>query len=246
VEARQGERILRYQELYQKYSRLGLSEARDRANAIYGLEKKLLRTMQVEGGFGILEDAKYKGTLGRSLLWHRGSDTSSLVRIRNAHVPSWSWMAYSGTKDSTGKSYPGGIDYFPPDFAGKDWEDIQSPWSTPTKNGPPNTLTANGWAYDIAVDGAMADPAVCIIIYDVPAEVFYDVSIDDRKHKPRCVVLGIQKGEQQRGERTHYVLLIRPTQDPDGEHSVLYERVGAGFMPGKCIQERDLIKVHVR
>jgi hypothetical protein len=193
--------------------------------------------MQVEGGFGILEDAKFKGTLRRSLLWHRGSDTPSLNRIKNVKAPSWSWMAYSGGEDMNGKRYAGGIDYFMPDFAGNEWEDIQSPWSIPKKTGPDNTITANGWEYDIAVDGVMSDPEICNIIYDVPAE--------EGKQKTRCVVVGIQDGDEQRRERKHYVVVIRATEEPDGEGSVLYERVGAGFMPGKCM-EGDVIKVFVR
>jgi hypothetical protein len=146
-------------------------------------------------------------------------------------------MAYSGIEDSNGKRHPGGIDYFIPDFAGNEWEDVQSPWSIPTKADRSNMLTANGWQYDTTVDGAMLDPQVCNIIYDVTAE--------EGKQASRCIVLGVRKGQEQRLEKTHYVLIIRATQEGDGEGSVLYERVGAGYMPGKCIVG-DVVKVHVQ
>lgn len=79
--APQGERILRYQELYQMYSRLGLTMAYDRPTAIDGLQQRLLRTMTVQGGFGVFDEGETKGTLRRSLLWHRGNDTPNLTRI---------------------------------------------------------------------------------------------------------------------------------------------------------------------
>jgi hypothetical protein len=59
AQAKQGERILRYQELYQQYSRLGLTNDFDRPTAIDALQQKLLRTMLVKGGWGVFSMMRY-------------------------------------------------------------------------------------------------------------------------------------------------------------------------------------------
>ena len=51
-----------------------------------------------------------------------------------------------------------------------------------------------------------------------------------------CVVLGIQKGGNAVKERTHYVLLITPTALTAATGEQVCERVGVGFMPGRCIE----------
>lgn len=222
VKAPQGERILRYQELYQRYSRLGLSQDYDRPTAIDGLQQKLLRTMNVEGGFGVLEDENIKGTLRRSLLWHRGADTHTLKRIvfpdDRAGVPSWSWMAYAGGKDNSG-----GIDYFNLDFDGFDWQAITSPWSRADSEDGRNALVADSREYDaLLAQGNRVDEFR--IIMDAPAE--------ERQYATRCIVLGVEKRGFSIHEKAHYVLVIRPTSCHDE-----YERVGAGWMPGRCLTD---------
>ena len=218
VKAPQGERILRYQELYQQYSRLGLSQDYDRPTAIDGLQQKLLRTMDVEGGFGILEDNNIKGTLRRSLLWHRGDDTKSLKRIvfpkDRADVPSWSWMAYAGGKDNSG-----GIDYFKVDFDGFDWQAITSPWSRAGTGGEIHALIADSRAYTTLQGNS---EGTFRIIFDAPQE--------EGKYATKCIVLGVEKGEMSLDGKLHYVLVIKPTS-----FKGRYERVGAGWMPGRCL-----------
>ncbi|RQM04651.1 hypothetical protein DH86_00003760, partial [Scytalidium sp. 3C] len=124
MRAPQGERIIRLQDLYKKYSRLDLSKNYDRPMAIDGLEKRIHRALSTKGGLGIFDEGEQKGLLRRSLLWYRGPDTTTLTPIdfpsdRDISVvPSWSWMAYTG-----------GIDFLDPKFGGMDWLEIQSPWS---------------------------------------------------------------------------------------------------------------------
>lgn len=180
--------------------------------------------MQIKGGFGILEDSKIKGTLRRSLLWHRGLDTSSLERIvfppdRNG-VLSWSWMAYSGIKDSN-----------------REREDIQSPWSDSTEASSSTKLIADAWEYDTTVDDAMLYSELCNIIHDVAA--------DQGASESRCIVLGKRKEPEQQSEKIHYVLIVRAMQVKNEEGYALYERIGAGYMPGKCIL-KNAGKVHVQ
>lgn len=219
--APQGERIVRYQELYQIYSRRGLSRASDRPRAINGLEQRLLRTMNVKGGFGMFDAGSTKGLLRRSLLWHRGSDTPSLTRIPRITVPSWSWMAYAGGKDANGKEYAGGINYFKLKFNGVDWEDFESPWSRSENGEANNTLTAKVREFNRNAARTGED----YLMFDTPA--------DTDRYNAKCVVLGIQKGTMALNDKRHHVLVVVPTDRFDNDSRV-YERVGAGYLPGRC------------
>ncbi|KAJ9148868.1 hypothetical protein NKR23_g4690 [Pleurostoma richardsiae] len=100
-----GEKIRLYEDLYKQYSRLEFSWLADRAVAIAGLEKRLIRDFN-NGGYGVFDDGR--GLLHRSLLWRRGVDQPSLSRIvfplGRRSAPTWSWMGYNG-----------GIDYFSDD-----------------------------------------------------------------------------------------------------------------------------------
>ncbi|KAF2629111.1 hypothetical protein BU25DRAFT_27006 [Macroventuria anomochaeta] len=52
-------------------------------------------------------------------------------------------------------------------------------------------------------------------------------------HSSLCVVLGNAKGSPMRSEQRHCLLIITPVAGQGG--NVVYERIGAGFLPGKCI-----------
>ncbi|KAF2234694.1 hypothetical protein EV356DRAFT_514837 [Viridothelium virens] len=227
--APQGERIIRYQELYQIYSRLGLSDASDRPRAINGLEKRLLRTMNVRGGFGIFDAGSTKGLLRRSLLWHRGSDTPSLTRISWITVPSWSWMAYAGGKDTNGKEFPGGINYFQLSFNGFDWEDIESPWSHPKNGESSDKLIAKVREFKQSAARTRED----YLMFDTPA--------DTNRKNAKCIILGIQKGPIASSEKRHYVLVVVPTVRFDDKNTRIYERVGAGYLPGRCFTDGSVL-----
>ncbi|KAH6629798.1 hypothetical protein C7974DRAFT_472500 [Boeremia exigua] len=230
AQAKQGERILRYQKLYQQYTRLGLTKDFDRPTAIDALQQKLLRTMLVKGGWGVLQDDEIPGTLRRSLLWHRGFGVDNLLRIAfppdRATPPSWSWMAYAGGKDNSG-----GIDYFNPDFGKFDWQDMDSPWSQPTSDQETTMLSTLSQEYDASAykgrDGVEA------------VKVVFDEHITVVQYPQRCVVLGIQRVEMPVHDKRHYILVIKATSKPG-----IYERVGAGYVPGICIIGQP-IEVHI-
>ena len=227
-----GERIIRFQELYQIYSRLGLTRASDRPRAINGLEKRLLHAMNVKGGFGMFQAASTKGLLCRSLLWHRGSDTPSLSRIPRITVPSWSWMAYAGGKDATGKDYAGGINYFKLKFKGFDWEDFESPWSRSKKDEADYTLIAK-------VRGFTRSPARTgedHLVFDTPAH--------KGRYNAKCVVLGIQRGTSSLNDKRHYVLVVADRFDD--KNGRVYERVGAGYLPGRCLIADDAVLASIQ
>lgn len=110
-----GKKIQLFQSLYEKYTTLDLSFSEDRPIAIRGLEKRLLRALQTDGGHGV-----FNRYLHRCLLWRRSSkDLRRIKTFRGENIPSWSWMAYVGE-----------IKYMSVPFGGVSWtEDILSPWS---------------------------------------------------------------------------------------------------------------------
>ncbi|EUC46749.1 hypothetical protein COCMIDRAFT_35616 [Bipolaris oryzae ATCC 44560] len=234
--ATQGERILRFQELYRKYSRLGLSKAYDRPTAIDGLQQRLLRTMYVRGGFGVFDQGVTRGLLRRSLLWRRGVDTRSLTRIHFPAesvlptVPSWSWMAYTG-----------GIDYLQPDFGNYEWEDLQSPWST---NAPNNISSTDVSIVNMALVASARE-------YDSGAalssegELILDAPNPSSRPKTLCVVLGKAKGSPSPETQRHYVLIVAVAGHKGRAGETIYERVGAGYLPGKCISPTVVdVRIH--
>lgn len=227
-----------FQDLYSKYSRLELSHDADRPVAIAGIEKHLISSFKVRGGFGVLDDERH-GWLGRSLLWLRAPDaTGGLTRIdfealNDAAVtiippPSWSWMAYKGA-----------IDYLYLPFNEVDWEerDICSRWLRGTKNSwsysgdtltCPLKLTVHGRWFDL--EAARASNISSIILDDPDRTDELEVSL-------RCVVFGRLKYQTEESSETriHYVLLVKPTPSQDGGSSPIYNRVGVGYMPGALI-----------
>jgi hypothetical protein len=216
--AKHGERILRFQELYQQYSRLDLSSDYDRPIAISGLQQRLLRTMGVHGGFGALDNNDNRGLLRRSLLWHRGDNVEILKPIAfpsdQENVPSWSWMAFSG-----------GINYFPLAWNGYDWQEVESPWSSPTIALSSNAIKA--WVQ--ALDRSAARKDEIRIEFDDPSS----------SELPGCmaIVLGIERVSGEISDKKHYILAVKLKTSPTSESDTLYERVGAGYVPGKCLGE---------
>lgn len=228
MSATKGEKIVRYQDLYKKYSRLGLSKSYDRPIAIDGIQNRLLEAFKTRGGFGVFDDGVSRGLLRRGLLWHRGFDEGKLSRIefpsdRATEVPSWSWMAYTG-----------GIDYLELEFDGVDWEDLQSPW-TGQGGLAARTMDRGG---NIALGATVRDfdlgkasEGEGVLIFDTPGS--------SEKLELQCVVLGRQKGDQVWSEKTHYLLVVTPTTS-NRHGTKIYKRVGAGYLPGRCIAAKGL------
>jgi len=232
MSATKGERILRYQDLYKRYSRLGLTAASDRLYAINGLQSRLLKAFDTEGGFGIFDEGPdpKRGHLRRSLLWHRGDDVARMDRITfpartSVAVPSWSWMAYTG-----------GINYLDLDFTQVHrWMDLRSPWtrhswrhaptSEPMPPLPGGALALGGVAqdFDLAsiVEAAKEEDN---LIFDRPEEV-HTAGL-------KCVVLGAKEGHVPRGARRCFVLVIAPA-DQLGK---TWFRVGVGYLPERYVR----------
>ncbi|KAJ9138333.1 Serine/threonine-protein kinase par-4 [Pleurostoma richardsiae] len=129
----QGEKIIRFQNLYKTYSGLAFTKAYDRPIAVDGIQSCLLKAFGTHGGYGIFAEKNDKGRgpglLRRSLLWYRPPDKKELVRIKFpqdhagvATVPSWSWMAYMGE-----------VDFLQPPFGNINWMAIRSPCESQKK-----------------------------------------------------------------------------------------------------------------
>ncbi|KAF3804247.1 hypothetical protein GCG54_00000597 [Colletotrichum gloeosporioides] len=247
MKADQGERILRYQDLYSTYSRLGLSKDHDRTMAIDGLQDRLLNTLRVQGGFGIFDegdkDGQNRGLLRRSLLWRRGAGTPTLDRIKFpkdhpiAKVPSWSWMACKG-----------GIDYISPSFGGVDWEKMRSPWSKAT-GGFESKIQTDDRGGDVALVAEARDYNL-LNLRDGQGEIIFDRPGDSHQPSTKCVVLGKQKaiaplGDNTNNMRDHYLLIVASTNKRDKDGHLIYERVGAGYLPGKFIGSTgEEVRIH--
>lgn len=211
-----GMKIELFQSLYQRYSNLSLSFAKDRPIAIKGLEKRLIQTFKTVGGYGVFDCYLY-----RSLLWK--SSRQALERIdslSDGKVPSWSWMAYTG-----------GIEYLDVPFGRVSWaENIQSPFKILENEEYKNEdfknderrasleIVAKSWRLDVRqAKGLVLDNASC--------------SLDT---STRCVVLGSSKRAASDQAQKHYVLVVSAVHS---EQDDLYKRVGVGI-----VEESQLLK----
>lgn len=240
INASYGERVRRCEGLYEHYTRLALSNQIDRPIAIHGLQRRLLRALGASGSFGVFYDPRFPGLLPRSLLWRRGDDMhgQALSRIKfPAHrvissVPSWSWMAYTGS-----------IQYLVLRFGGFDWAHIESPWSDRREQ-----------AAD--VEGDDPDPGFIVearqysfesTTYDRDAAfqaggwLYFDDPSREASTDTLCVVLGIEKGldpstgnMKSSSEKMNYLIVVSERY-VGGQKNNVYERVGAGYLPGRCV-----------
>ncbi|KAK0614520.1 hypothetical protein B0T14DRAFT_309967 [Immersiella caudata] len=230
--AQQGEKIIHYQNLYERYARLGLTNEYDRPMAIDGLQHRILGALKSQGGFGVFDEGTTKkGLLRRSLLWHRARETTKLKRIvfpkdrTISVVPSWSWMAYTGA-----------IAYVRLEFGGVEWEELQSPWSgggevlTEVQGGR-IALVGQGREFNVGWGEGEA-----MLVWDVLGET--------ERLNVLCVVLGRQRGVV-KVEARCYVLLVTLGGGMSRDGTRLYERVGAGYLPGRCVHWERSVKVTI-
>jgi hypothetical protein len=209
--AKHGDRIVHSQELYQRYSRLHLSNDYDRPTAINGLQQRLLRSMRIWGEFGVFYQSEKEGLLPRTLLWHRGSNVARLRAIRfpddNEVVPSWSWIRLSG-----------GIDYLSLPFRGIDRHPILSTWSPSGNVAATNELVAEAREFDYP---ATQTPG-CRIILDIPE--------DSQKLKTMAIVLGTDKDHDMLKIKKHYILVVVSKDTVNSKGHIVCKRIGAGYL----------------
>lgn len=225
-------KISYFQGLYKQYSRLNFTRPDDRPFAIAGLEKRLLNAYETAGGFGIFDDGSKAdgGLFHRSLLWRRGEeegDTPELVPIdfpveRNIHVPSWSWMAYTG-----------GIEYTDPPFRSAEWEttEIKPPW---TRGNIRNASSAPRGG-EVAISAIVREYRKTDWKENEAKLVFDRNQVTGSEGRTAHCVVVARSLEGRVEQRRHYVLLVAPAQETTGRGEQTYRRIGAGFMLGKFI-----------
>jgi len=187
------------------------------------VENRLREAFKSGGNYGIFDDGldnrNKKGLFHRSLLWRRGGDVPlnpGLRRIifpasRNASVPTWSWMCYSG-----------GIDFLDVPFDQVTWEgkDIYPNIAAGRDGSSELHATVRGFLVD-RLDSAE-------LIYDVGNGSFNNTAGE-------CVVVARSKSGIDDQNRRFYVLIVSPTHSQAVGGDVVYERVGVGYMPGTAI-----------
>ncbi|RSL62420.1 hypothetical protein CEP53_004786 [Fusarium sp. AF-6] len=235
-ETSRGQRILYYQDLYKTYSRLKFTHWEDRAVAMNGLEQRLSWGFKCRGGFGILDDSRqehHRSLLHRSLLWHRakGSLEKIVFPPDRQKAPTWSWMAFQGE-----------IDYLAVPFNGVDWDTgLKSPWQKAEAQsaGRSEVLEIRATARQLKLGNTPIEGL----------QLFFNSSGQSQPlvSKALCVIIGKEKGYAHVGDRTHYILLVRPTGSAKEGQAMACERIGAGQVPGRCIElDRPGSEVRIR
>ncbi|KAM7212507.1 hypothetical protein V8F06_012129 [Rhypophila decipiens] len=177
-----GKRIMIIQGLYEQYSAMGLTYARDRPAAIRGLEARLIKTIGGPGGFGI-----FRQHLHRYLLWRRASENGpGLQRVTDflppsTPPPSWSWMAYSGE-----------IKYVDVPGAGVEWNGSLI-WPQSESDPTPGHLEAAVWEIAESKDMKLNDKETWISM---------DGPLANTVKPTKCVIVGISKS------KTPYCLVL--------------------------------------
>jgi hypothetical protein len=161
----------------------------------------------------------------------------------------------------------GEVDFLQPGFGKADWVHLRAPWpaassgKTSIANTPsvlqsgrvglgPGHLPSTspplpyleGKIHDL-LPSAWKEPSGNIY-FDVPN---WEPGGFDENRDMQCVVLGIEKGPQPVTSRRHYFILVKQlgnTLCPEVS-GLFYRRVGAGYLPGRCIAEGGCVgRIH--
>lgn len=120
-------------------------------------------------------------------------------------------------------AYNGGIDYLQPEFGSVDWEPIQSPWSqtrTPMSN---IVLVAKACKYNPK------------LMKNDECHVTFDLGDVTEREWYSCVILDRDKGTSDQDRCKNWVLIIASTARQDQYDNLIYERIGAGYVSGRCV-----------
>ncbi|KAK1621937.1 heterokaryon incompatibility protein-domain-containing protein [Colletotrichum phormii] len=207
-----GMKIELYQDLYQKYSGLALSNIGDRPVAIRGLETRLIRTFKTVGAHGVFDTFFH-----RCLLWQRASRCLSRIDsglLRGVYVPSWSWMAYEGE-----------IRYMNVPFNKYAWEaDIISPF----RAWPDQSMKERGER-----EGACEIKAP-VWEFQGSNGLLLELDNPDRMlSNLKCVIVARRKDLQGNPQQSHYIIVVEFVEI-DGVSEV-YERAGVAEVRGEQI-----------
>jgi hypothetical protein len=206
-------------DLLEDYTKRDLTEKRDRRFAISGLEERIASVLGCDSKYGIFQQY-----IHRNLLWQ--SFDNKLERIAyDYHVPSWSWMAYSG-----------GIRFMEILWNEVDWiiDD--------------HLRFDKEHEYDHAVIASLGEIKHCTMErdgkkYDVFCRerkkrgwIQYDVEDGKGLYRGHCVVIGKKRKDD---IDEYYILLVGPTGVDDE-----YRRIGVGQIQSSCVVRlRDSIRL---
>lgn len=226
-ETTRGLKIDFFQRMYMDYSKLQFSVLEDRPIGIRGLETRLRKAYKCSGVFGVFNDGPNGGLFHRSLLWWRENDELlapiAFSTNRKMYVPSWSWMAYTGT-----------ISFLSLEFGVVHWEgQTVCPPKTEVEHTSPELIAETG-EFDISIsarDFAAAEEREneFMLKYDTAQTTSSDGL------RPQCVVVARRKGSATDDERLNYVIIVGPKSSWGVDGRQIYERLGAGYMLGKYI-----------
>jgi hypothetical protein len=114
----------------------------------------------------------------------------------NAHVPSWSWMAYNG-----------GIDYIDPPYRYVTWETsgLIHPWTRGDYTDPDinESVAIVAVARGFNIEGC--DPQ--------EVDIAYDTTQGSEEKRVQCVIVAKLDAGSSDLDRLHYILLVVPMQD---------------------------------
>ncbi|TGJ87796.1 hypothetical protein E0Z10_g904 [Xylaria hypoxylon] len=232
TDSSKGGRIRLYELLYKQYSRLHFTRSYDRPLAIAGLEQRLIRAFDTQGGYGVF--TRY---FGRGLLWQRditmAPQTMKRIQFPKSQkykVPSWSWMAYEGA-----------ITFMDLPFGEIDWEDkeVRSPWSPPSPVLTSSSRLHNSSNTAWYTTNTKEKIDLTVIARDFLASADNHI-VYDRGERPtdqivKCVIVGRRKMRARVDARhlIHYVLVVAQKQGAGRDAG--YERIGVGSLPGSSI-----------
>ncbi|KAF7502363.1 hypothetical protein GJ744_005984 [Endocarpon pusillum] len=203
--------------IFQNYSNRKLTYPTDRCVAISGLVGRMASALKCEHRYGIL--GRY---LHRNLLWQASNGKLEEIAY-DCHVPSWSWMAYSG-----------GIQFIDIPLGEVEWID--------------HLRFDEECDCDHAIIANLAKFRNCTMklhgeqytISDQDGRergwIRYDVKDGEELCKGQCIVLG--RMMESHTER-YYLVVVRSTR-VDGE----YNRIGVGIIDSCCVL-REGIEVRV-
>ena len=212
---KEGKTLQLYQDLYERYTTLGLSYPTDRPRAIAGLEKRLMDALRSAGGYGI-----FQSNFHRNLLWHRQRSKTTLKRIEfepyQDKIPSWSWMAFEGE-----------IRYMNVPFGDIERAvDIVSPFE--------NLTIGMSYSDTSPASAAQLQVPVYNLAVEDPSELILDEP-DRKLTRPfECVIIGNSKKIRDE-QQTYYALIVCKLGKEEGALSI-YERVGVAYLKTKEIQ----------
>lgn len=219
------DRINLFQSLYSYYSRLLLSESRDRPLAIAAIEKRLEMAFESPSRNGVFEGS----LLHCSLLWCRNIESNRLREIPflSHRVPSWSWQAHHGI-----------IDYITPAWDTVDWNASIRIAHDDSDGVGLRVLGAQACTFDF--DGK--EKGDNFIVYDDPEDAA-------GRSKAKCVVLGQAKESTTPMGKKCFVLVVAPIAAPNQKVPItaitvvgasMYRRIGAGILTSLQIIHDEL------